>query len=133
MKKIIAVLTLFLFIGCSARVQLEGTWRYVEYSFKTEKYREQVLLETATGVVTYPLSQQQTLLLNPDGTCSGLFSNFWLLVDKTLKIKETVESTTFDSYSIKYLSDTQLILENSLIVEDEGFVYQTSYTHYFEH
>ena len=132
MKKLIAVLTLFLVIGCSARVQLEGSWRYVEYHFTTAKYYNEKLLETVKGVVTYPTSEQQPLQLNPDGTCSGRFNGYWLLVDKTLKIKDSVASATCDSYAIKYLSDTQLILESTSGVETDSLIYETAYTHYFQ-
>ncbi len=126
-------MTLFVVIGCSTRVQLEGSWRYVEYHFTTAKYHNQKLLETTKGVVTYPTSEQQSLQLNPDGTCSGRFNGYWLLVDKTLKFKDSVASTTSDSYTIKYLSDTQLILESTSAIETDSLIYETAYTHYFEH
>jgi len=133
MKKLMLLMSVFLMIGCSTGGQLEGTWRYVEYDFTTTKSHDGQLLETLKGVVTYPASQQQTVTFNPNGTCTGLFSGFWLLVDNTIKVKDSVASTTFDLYSIKYLSDTKLILESSSSVETDSIVYKTAITHYFEH
>lgn len=133
MKKLMLLMSVFLMIGCSTGGQLEGTWRYVEYDCTTTKSHDGQLLETLKGVVTYPASQQQTVTFNPNGTCTGLFSGFWLLVDNTIKVKDSVASTTFDLYSIKYLSDTKLILESSSSVETDSIVYKTAITHYFEH
>ena len=133
MKKLMLLMSVFLVIGCSTGGQLEGTWRYVEYDFTTTKSHDGQLLETLKGVVTYPASQQQTVTFNPNGTCTGLFSGFWLLVDNTIKVKDSLASTTFDLYSIKYLSDTKLILESSSSVETDSIVYKTAITHYFEH
>ena len=132
-KKILFVITLFVMIGCSTDGQLQGTWRYVEYDFTTTKTVDGVLLETLKGVVTYPASQQKTVTFNPNGTCTGLYSGYWLLVDNTIKVKESVASTTFDLYTIKYLSDTKLILESATTITNDSLVYNTTTTHYFEH
>lgn len=132
-KKILCITTLFLMIGCSTGGQLQGTWRYVEYDFTTTKSHNGVLLETLKGVVTYPVSQQQTVTFNPNGTCLGLYSGYWLLVDNTIKVKDSVTSTTYSTYTIKYLSDTKLILESVSTQADDSLVYNTATTHYFEH
>ena len=131
-KKILFLTTLFVMIGCSTDGQLQGTWRYVEYDFTTTKTHDGVLLETLKGVVTYPASQQKTVTFNPNGTCTGLYSAYWLLVDNTIKIKDSVASTTYNTYTIKYLSDTKLILESITTVADDSLVYNTATTHYFE-
>jgi len=133
MKKLMLLMSVFLMIGCSTGGQLEGTWRYVEYDFTTTKSQNGELLETLKGVLTYPISQQQNLTLNPNGTCLGLFNGYWLLVDNTLKIKDSIQSKSFDNYTIKYLSDTKLILESSSVVETDSLIYETATTHYFEH
>ena len=132
-KKILFVITLFVMIGCSTDGQLQGTWRYVEYDFTTTKTDDGVLLETIKGVVTYPASLQKTVTFNPNGTCTGLYSGYWLLVDNTIKVKDSVASTTFDLYTIKYLSDTKLILESATTITNDSLVYNTTTTHYFEH
>ena len=132
-KKILFVITLFVMIGCSTDGQLQGTWRYVEYDFTTTKTHDGVLLETLKGVVTYPASQQKTVTFNPNGTCTGLYSGYWLLVDNTIKVKDSVASTMFDLYTIKYLSDTKLILESATTITNDSLVYNTTTTHYFEH
>lgn len=132
-KKILFVITLFVMIGCSTDGQLQGTWRYVEYDFTTTQTVDGVLLETLKGVVTYPASQQKTVTFNPNGTCTGLYSGYWLLVDNTIKVKDSVASTTFDLYTIKYLSDTKLILESATTITNDSLVYNTTTTHYFEH
>ncbi len=131
-KKILFLTTLVVMIGCSTDGQLQGIWRYVEYDFTTTKTHDGALLETLKGVVTYPASQQKTVTFNPNGTCTGLYSGYWLLVDNTIKIKDSVASTTFDLYTIKYLSDTKLILESVTTVADDSLVYNTATTHYFE-
>ncbi len=132
-KKILFVITLFVMIGCSTDGQLQGTWRYVEYDFTTTKTDDGVLLETLKGVVTYPASLQKTVTFNPNGTCTGLYTGYWLLVDNTIKVKDSVASTTFDLYTIKYLSDTKLILESATTITNDSLVYNTTTTHYFEH
>lgn len=131
-KKILFLTTLVVMIGCSTDGQLQGTWRYVEYDFTTTKTHDGVLLETLKGVVTYPASQQKTVTFNPNGTCAGLYTGYWLLVDNTIKVKDSVASTTFDLYTIKYLSDTKLILESVTAVVDDSLFYNTATTHYFE-
>ena len=131
-KKILFLTTLFVMIGCSTDGQLQGTWCYVEYDFTTTKTDDGVLLETLKGVMTYPASQQKTVMFNPNGTCTGLYAGYWLLVDNTIKVKDSVASTTFDLYTIKYLSDTKLILESVTTVADDSLVYNTATTHYFE-
>lgn len=91
------------------------------------------MLETLKGVVTYPVNQQQTVTFNLNGTCSGLYSGYWLLVDNVIKVKDSVASTTYKTYTIKYLSDTKLILESVSTAADDSLVYNTATTHYFEH
>lgn len=131
-RKIVFIITLFILIGCSTNSQLEGTWRYIENRFITIKSRDGVLLETYKGVVTYPVSQQRTVTFNANGTCSGLYDGSWLLVENSIKIKDG-ENATSKMYTIKYLSDTKLILESSSTLTEDSLLYNTVTTQYFEH